>query len=375
MRSRILCRFMLLGAVALITGCVTVGYYAQSVRGQWDILSRSQAISDVLDESDDDARLQDKLKLVLEVRKFATEALRLPDNGSYTRYADLGRPYAVWNVFAAPELSLVPQTWCFPVVGCVVYRGYFDREDARRFASSLQTRGLDVFVGGVPAYSTLGWFADPILNTVMGYADVDLAGLVFHELAHQLVYVKDDSVFNESFATAVELEGVRRWLQSKGDEARIAAYRERKRRDRAVVALILRHREDLARIYGSDRDAAWMRREKHAVIADMQRQFTALTASWPDYDRFRAWFSTPINNAKLVAVAAYQDLVPDFEALLDGLDGDLGRFYGEVERLAKLDKVARTKRLKRRLVSEAVPDPGRQLALSRRRSTACESAE
>ncbi len=370
-----LCGFMLLGTVALLAGCSTVGYYAQSIGGQWEILSRSREITEVLEDSRNNAFLQKKLNLVLQIRRFATEVLHLPDNGSYTRYADLGRPYAVWNVFAAPEFSTTPHTWCFPVVGCVVYRGYFKAEHAQRFAASLKSRGMDVFVDGVPAYSTLGWFADPILNTVMRFSEVDLAGLVFHELAHQVVYVKDDSMFNESFATAVELEGVRRWLQSKGDDVRSAAYRERKRRDRNVIALILQHRDRLSRIYESDRDAAWMRREKQAVIAGLQREFRDLAAAWPDYDRFKAWFSTPINNAKLAAVAAYQDFVPHFEALLAGTHGDLRRFYKEVQLLTRLSRSERTNRLKQGRVFSAAQNPGRPLRLANRRSTAGEFAE
>lgn len=337
---------IMIGSAAMFLGCTPVAYYAQSIHGQWDILVRSQPIADVIREPETADALKRKLARVLEIRRFASDVLSLPDNGSYTRYADLGRPYAVWNVFAAPEFSLVPEKWCFPIIGCVVYRGYFKLEDAQHFAARLEKQGKDVFIGGVPAYSTLGWFTDPMLNTVMHYSDEDLAGLVFHELAHQLVYAKDDSVFNESFATTVELEGVERWIQIGGDASRINAYRERKHRDHQVVALILTYKERLSRIYASGTEEASMRTQKQALVGELREQFRALVAPWEGYDRFAQWFAGPINNAKLVAVAAYHDLVPAFEALLSRHGGDLDKLFAEAKQLARLSKDARHARLK-----------------------------
>ncbi len=350
--TKCLMRFIgliMIGSAAMILGCTSVGYYAQSIHGQWDILVRSQPISDVIREPETTDTLKRKLTQVLEIRRFASDVLSLPDNGSYTRYADLGRRYAVWNVFAAPEFSLTPEKWCFPIIGCVVYRGYFELEDAQRFAERLKEQDKDVFIGGVPAYSTLGWFTDPMLNTVMHYSDEDLAGLVFHELAHQMIYVKDDSVFNESFATTVELEGVRRWIQAGGDASRINAYRERKDRDRKVIALILKYKERLSRIYASDREEVWMRTQKRALIGELREQFRALVARWEGYDRFAQWFSGPINNAKLVAVVAYHDLVPAFEALLTRHRRDLNKFFAEAKQLAGLSENARNARLRAEL--------------------------
>ncbi len=337
---------MIIAVTAMVSGCTTVGYYAQSVHGQWDILVRSRPIEDVIRQPETTEALKSKLKQVLTMRRFASDVLSLPDNSSYTRYADLGRNYAVWNVFAAPEFSLTPEKWCFPIIGCVVYRGYFKHEDAQRFASRLEQQGKDVFIGGVPAYSTLGWFTDPMLNTVLHYSDEDLAGLVFHELAHQLVYVKDDSVFNESFATAVEQEGVRRWIQAAGDASRIDAYRQRKNRDREVIALILEYKERLSRAYASTNSASWMRTRKHALVDELRMQFQELVAPWEGYDRFAHWFAEPINNAKLVAVVAYHDLAPAFEALLTNHAGDLEKFFAAVRELAALTKDERTARLK-----------------------------
>ncbi len=340
---------MMIASAAMILGCTPVGYYAQSIHGQWDILVRSQPITDVIRQPETTDAVKRRLAQVLEIRRFASDALSLPDNDSYTRYADLGRRYAVWNVFAAPEFSLTPEQWCFPIIGCVVYRGYFKLEDAQRFAARLEGQGKDVFIGGVPAYSTLGWFTDPMLNTVMHYSDEDLAGLVFHELAHQMIYVKDDSVFNESFATTVELEGVRRWIQAGSDASRINAYRERKDRDRKVIALILKYKERLSQLYATDREAAWMRTQKRALIVKLREQFRALVATWEGYDRFAQWFSGPINNAKLAAVVAYHDLVPAFQALLTRHRGDLGKFFAEAKQLASLSKDARNARLRAEL--------------------------
>ena len=329
----------------MIVGCSTVGYYAQSIHGQWDILFRSRPIDEVIREPSTPDMVKRKLSQVLEIRRFASEVLKLPDNGSYTRYADVGQRYVVWNVFAAPEYSLTPKKWCYPIVGCVVYRGYFHLKDAQLYAEKLKAQGYDVFVGGVPAYSTLGWFADPMLNTVMHYPDDDLAGLVFHELAHQLIYVKNDSVFNESFATAVELEGLKRWVRSQNDAPRIRAYRERKNRDRQVIELILEYKQKLSRIYASKKELAWMKAQKRIAIAELREEFNSLVAKWHDYNRFGDWFSGPINNAKLVAVSAYHDLVPAFEALLERHRGNLDNFYSEIKQLAKLKKRKRAARL------------------------------
>jgi len=214
----------------VLMGCAGLRYYAQSIAGHMEVAFGSRPIVEVLGESDVPAEVADKLRLVLKIRRFASTELALPDNDSYLNYVDLKRPYVVWNVFAAPELSLEPRQWCFPMVGCVVYRGYYREERARQFAAVLQDQGDDIFVGGVPAYSTLGWFDDPLPSTVVHYSEAYLAGLIFHELAHQLVYVRDDAVFNESFATVVEMEGARRWFESRHGRDQLQAYRTMKDR-------------------------------------------------------------------------------------------------------------------------------------------------
>ncbi len=229
----------------------TADYYWQGASGQLDILARSKPIHEVIGESPD-AALRQRLARVQEIRAFASRELGLPDNASYTKYADLGRPFVVWNVFAAPELSLTPRQWCFPIAGCVSYRGYFSESEARAEAARLQAAGDDVWVSGVPAYSTLGYFDDPVLSTFVRWPDVEVARMVFHELAHQVVYVKDDTQFNESFAVAVEEAGVERWLLLQGN-AQLDAQYLRSGRLRAVFRDLTREtRADLARIYASD---------------------------------------------------------------------------------------------------------------------------
>jgi len=325
----------MVGVALLLGGCGTLGYYYQSATGHFDLMCRARDIDRVLADESVAPAVRQRLERVRDIRRFASEALALPDNDSYTRYADLGRRYAVWNVFAAPPLSTEPHQWCFPVVGCVVYRGYFEAADARRYAESLEHRGLETFVAGVPAYSTLGWFDDPLLSTVLDYPEPQLAGLIFHELAHQVVYARGDSTFNESFATAVEIEGVERWLKSRGRPQAMQAYLERRRRNDRVVALILAYRRKLQRVYQADRGDDWKRRRKAAIIAALKERYARLTGEWAGYNGYSRWFGEALNNAHFAVVAAYHDRVPAFQALLARHDGDLAAFYEAVSELAE----------------------------------------
>jgi len=319
----------------LLAGCSTVGYYYQSARGQLDLMCRARDIDRVLKDDEVAPELKDRLQRVVEIRRFASQRLQLPDNDSYREYADLEREYAIWNVFAAPELSVEPHRWCFPIVGCVVYRGYFEESAARRYARTLHEKDLETFVAGVPAYSTIGWFDDPVVSTVMHYPEADLAGLVFHELAHQVAYAKGDSIFNESFATAVEIEGVERWLMAQGRQEDIAAYRLRRQRDAAVVALILEYRRRLEEAYASNHDRAWKLDRKAALIAELRERYQELVAGWDGYQGYRRWFDEKLNNAHFVVIAAYHDKVGAFQALLERSGGDLAVFYEAVRELAE----------------------------------------
>jgi predicted aminopeptidase len=332
--ARRACRWLPLVLAGLLAGCSTVGYYYQSARGQLDLMCRARDIDQVLKDDEVAPELRDRLERVVEIRRFASQWLQLPDNDSYREYADLEREYAIWNVFAAPELSVEPHRWCFPIVGCVVYRGYFEEDAARRYARTLHEKDLETFVAGVPAYSTIGWFDDPVVSTVMHYPEADLAGLVFHELAHQVAYAKGDSIFNESFATAVEIEGVERWLMDQGRQEDIAAYRLRRQRDTAVVALILEYRRRLEAAYASNHDRAWKLDRKAALIAELRERYQELVAGWDGYQGYRRWFDEKLNNAHFVVIAAYHDKVGAFQALLERSGGDLAEFYETVRELA-----------------------------------------
>jgi predicted aminopeptidase len=335
----------LLGAACLTVGCSTMGYYAQSVGGHLDLLSRAKPIDEVTAAESTPAALRDRLALAARIRDFAVSDLGLPDNRSYRRYSDLGRNAAVYNVTAAPELSLKLETWCFPVVGCVGYRGYYDRAAADAEGATLRARGLEVNVYGVPAYSTLGkldWLGgDPLLNTFINWPEGELARLVFHELAHQVVYAEGDTMFNESFATAVERIGVQRWLaQHAGDEARRQYAEQDARRDDFRV-LTTRFRDRLNALYSSARSDADKREGKAALMRELRTDYAQLKAErWNGFAGYDGWFERA-NNASFGVLAAYNELVPQFERLYEREGRDFRRFYAEVARLAALPKPER----------------------------------
>lgn len=330
-----------------ISGCAPLGYYAQSVRGQLDIWRREKPISDVIEDAASPAALREKLAIVLKAREFASSELGLPRNRSYHTYADLKRPYVVWNVFAAPEFSTQPVQWCFVMAGCVGYRGYFAKEDADQFAAGAAAQGNDVYVSGVPAYSTLGWFADPVLNTFVNYSAVEVARIIFHELSHQVVYVKDDSVFNESFAVAVEREGLRRWLAKHGTEKDRQIVEQMRRYRADFVALVHRYRMRLDALYRQRIAPEALRSAKQRVFEEMQQDYAGLKLAWGGYTGYDRWFAQRPNNALLASVSMYTQRVPAFEALLREQGGDLPRFFEAVKSLARLDKPAREAALQR----------------------------
>jgi predicted aminopeptidase len=322
----------------LLAGCSTIDYYAQSVSGHLNVLSRTQPIPRVVANPATPEPVKERLTQTLAIREFASRELKLPENASFTRYADLGRPYVVWNVFATPALSMKLKEWCFPVAGCVTYRGYYSEADAQAFGAELKAEGYDVLVRGVPAYSTLGWFDDPMLNTVIRYPEPEVARLVFHELAHQVVYVKDDSMFNESFATTVEEEGMRRWLAAKGSDELRAEYVASRERRREFTALVLVYRDRLDAVYQSDRNDTDKRAEKQRVMAELKAAYQEVRSHWGGFAGYDRWFAEDLNNAHLASVATYTQLVPAFQQLLANNGGDLPRFYVAVKQLAGEDK-------------------------------------
>lgn len=332
-------------ATLLLAGCGNVSYYLQSVGGQLEIWQREKPVASLLQDPDLSPLLKTQLERATRIRDYASRELGLPDNRSYRSYADLARPFVVWNVFAAAEFSTEPRQWCFAVVGCVGYRGYFSETEARSHAAALAAEGNDVYVGGVPAYSTIGWFDDPLLNTFIHYPEPELARLLFHELAHQVVYVKDDTVFNESFATVVEQAGIARWLTSHGSEADRARYTELQRFRSDFRALVTQTRAALADLYAGTAAPEQKRRRKAELLAALQTQYQQRKGEWGGFSGYDRWFAQPLGNAHLASVAIYTQRVPAFEALLKQQGGDLPRFYAAVRELAALPATERNTRL------------------------------
>ncbi len=327
--SRTLRWVPLLLAVCL-NGCA---YYTQLAVGQVELLRQREAIETLLADESRDPALRRRLAGVLEARRFASTALGLPDNRSYRVYADIQRPYVVWNLFATEAYSVKPVEHCFPIAGCVAYRGYFRQGAARGEAARLRMAGLDTHVAGVEAYSTLGWFADPLLSSMLRRNDEQLAALVFHELAHQQLYLPGDTAFNESYATFVEREGLRQWRASRGLAEPDEQGRERYRQ---LVQLLLDTRERLASLYASGRPAAELEGLKQAEFAALRQRYRTLRdGSWGGDARFDRWFAQPLNNATLVPFGLYDRWVPAFAALFDANGRNWERFHEAVAALAK----------------------------------------
>ncbi|WP_338474090.1 aminopeptidase [Pseudomonas sp. MS646] len=328
----------------LLNGCSSVGYYSQLVGGQLRLLQAREPIDKVIADPTRDAQLRTHLAQAREARAFASAHLHLPDNKSYRLYADIGRPFVVWNVFATPEFSLAPQTHCFPIAGCVAYRGYYSQGAARGEAALQRLQGMDVSIGGVEAYSTLGWFNDPILSSMMHWGDERLATLIFHELAHQRFYVKDDTEFNESFATFVEQEGTRQWRASRGlapDNGKRMQQRDQ------FTQLVLDTRQRLETLYAQPLPAEQMRQRKAQAFKRLRSDYEHLRDSqWAGDKRYDAWVYAPMNNARLLPFGLYDQWVPAFAALYRQQDGDWEAFYSAVEKLGRLPIEARKAALK-----------------------------
>jgi predicted aminopeptidase len=334
-----------LGALCVTSGCSSVDYLSQSASGHIRLLAAARPVKDAIDDPSTPEALRKRLELTQRMRDFAVTQLKEPDNGSYRAYADLKRSAAVWNVVAAPELSLKLQTWCFPIVGCVGYRGYYDLASANEAAAPLKAEGLEVDVYEVPAYSTLGWMnwigGDPLLNTFVQWPEGELSRLIFHELAHQIAYAPGDTTFNESFATAVENIGSQRWLEANAtaEVREKQALTESRRHDFHV--LVRAWRAKLDAMYRSDLPDADKRAQKALLFAGMRADYEAMKRDqWHDYKGYDHWFATA-NNAALGAQAAYDDQVGAFERLFVAEGSDFDRFYAEVKRMAALTRPER----------------------------------
>ena len=351
----------------VLTGCAvfseSIGYYWQSASGHLSIMRQAKPIDQWIADPQTKPALKNKLSTVRDIRAYASRELGLPDNGSYKSYADLKRASVVYNVLATPELSMQMRQWCFPVVGCVTYRGYYDKDAAEGFAQGLRAQGDDVYVGGVPAYSTLGYFDDPLLNTFINYPDAELARLVFHELSHQVVYIKSDTTFNESFATAVETLGVEQWLAAQNNPALTKDYQDFAARRADFLALLKRYRFRLEQTYidAGSANPILLRQQKAQVFEDLKAEYdTIKIARWNGFTGYDRWFAQPLTNAHLAAIATYTDLVPGFIRLARDASSDaksdassdsvtkpinFPQFYLRVKALSQLDKAQRDKKL------------------------------
>ena len=344
--------FLLLIAVLalmllILPGCSSFGFYKQAIHGQYKILKSRQSIDKMIADPDTPMDLKEKLNLAMNIRTFAIETLKLPGQDHYLTYVDVKQPYVVWAVFAAPKYSIEPKTWCYPIVGCAVYRGYFSKQDAEAYSEQLNNQGYDVYVSGVKAYSTLGWFDDPVLSTFIGRGKTRLAALIFHELAHHIFYVKDDSTFNESFAQAVEQEGMHRWFIEENNPAAYRKYLDAKNRHKQFIQLIMKYRHKLELMYEKEMPVSEKKQHKDQLFNQLRTEYQSLKKKWNGFSGYDEWFNNDLNNAKMITVAAYNDLVPAFLNILESEGRDLERFYGTCKELAEKPKEERMVFLKR----------------------------
>jgi predicted aminopeptidase len=333
--------FLAIIAFLSLSGCTTLSYYTQMIQGHLELMSQRRAITSILQESNTTPILQDRLTLVLKLRRFASDALALPDNTSYLSYADIHRPYVVWNVVATPPYSLTPLQWCFPLIGCVSYRGFYHEYKALQLTKQLAELGYDVIDNGVPAYSTLGWFSDPVLNTMLHWDNIQLAKLIFHELAHQKLYIKNDSNFNEAFATKVAQIGIKMWLDVYGSDLQRADLLRRDRYEEEFITLVFKTRTRLETLYASKQPISVLEKEKTKLFKELKEQYGFLQANSHGLKSYSNWFSTRLNNAKIASLATYYKNIPAFEALFTASNRKLTRFYTIVEKVGALPPLTR----------------------------------
>ena len=350
----------LVTALLGVSGCQTLSFYAQAIKGQYQLLAHQQPIQKLLADTNTPAPLKARFELLEKLRAFADTELKLPVDSHYLKYADVHRPFAVWNVEAAPEFSMATRTWWYPFVGRQEYRGYFSEQGAQRYGDRLRKKGFDIYIGGAEAYSTLGWFKDPVLNTFIFEPEPDLAEVIFHELGHQRLFAHGDTDFNEAFATTVGEEGARRWLRARADASLLDQYTAQLRRTRQFAQLIAETRLRLEALYGDQRTdqgkikpasegrsapIEQLRQQKQHILDALKERYALLKADWNGDASYDEWFNRQLNNAKLNSVAAYYDLVPGFERLLEQNGGDLEKFYAAAKQLSKLPFKERHQRL------------------------------
>jgi predicted aminopeptidase len=335
------CRGLAIFIPLLCTACGELSYYSQAIRGHAGIMRGRQPIERLLALDTTSFESKERLKETLAIRNFASEVLFLPDNDSYRSFNELKRDYVVWNVFAAPEFSTELMTWCFPITGCLPYRGYFNKNSAQEYARELEALGHDVYVGGVSAYSTLGWFADPVLDTMLIHGMTWAARIIFHELAHQKLYIQDDTELNEAFADTVANIGVEKWLQHTRQNAEYESFQEQLVREADFHALIMEYRDKYQKLYASDRPVNEKRQGKEELHRDMHQKYQRLKIKWGNHSEYDAWFSAGPNNAHIGTITTYRDLAPLLKKLYLDNDSDIRRFYEAVQLLTGCEREER----------------------------------
>lgn len=346
---------LLILPMLLLSGCSSIGYYFDAVNGHLSILADQESIKDILQRENITPELKSKLVLATQARKFASTEMLLPDNDSYRYYSDIKRSYVVWNVVATEKFSIKARQWCFLIVGCVSYRGYFNQEDAKIYAKKLKAQGYDVNVSGARAYSTLGWFDDPLLNTMIQLNESRLVGLIFHELAHQQVYINGDSSFNEAFASSVEIEGIKRWFEQQTTSTLSLAqqkklykdYNQSRKREIEFKHLLKTTQLKLDALFKSTifKSSTNQVDLKKQVFQQLQQNYQLLKKSWHGYHRYDGWMKQGLNNAHLALVATYHDKVPAFQAVLKSVNYDIKKYYQAIKSIGKLSKDERNHRL------------------------------
>lgn len=332
--------FMTVLCALLLSGCASVNYYAQSIQGQFEIIQKRQNINTLLGSQSLSNTQRKQLETVLKLREFSINQLGLPNNNSYLSYADLERDYVIWNIIATKEFSLSPVKWCYLIVGCLDYRGYFSKSDAKQHAIKLKEQGHDIYLGGVSAYSTLGWFDDPVLNTMLRWNDIQLATVMFHELAHQQLYIKDDTEFNEAYAETVATIGVTRWLEQSPDKNLLIEYLQSQTQEEQFIMLVLKYKTHLTELYRSDTNKIQMRKRKKTLLKQMTDEYNILSTHWKK-DHYAKWFATGLNNAKLAAIVTYRKYASSFLGIFNKLDRDLERFYSFINSLSQCKQMKR----------------------------------
>lgn len=328
----------LFSILVLTSACNTLSYYSQAIGGHLSLMARSESVEKVLSDPETSIELRQRLLLVTDILEFAALEMRLPNHGSYQRYVKVAGRYVVWNVVATPPYSVEARRWCYPIAGCVTYRGYYAEEDARQYAKILENQGLDIAVAGASAYSTLGWLDDPLFSSMMYKDEARLVEVIIHELAHQRLYIAGDTVFNESFASVVAREGVRRWFEQKQLTVEYEKFIQGQGMDRALNRLLMDGREQLQAVYASTASDEVKASEKLRIFADMQHHYLRLKSSGKVDGRFDNWMKGPLNNAHLALVAAYHQLEPELEALINHESGNMESFYQAAERFVDKKK-------------------------------------